>query len=50
MIIAGSPDCALPHYRGTGPIKANAPVIIDIFPTSRTTHFHGDLTRTVVVG
>ena len=50
MIIAGSPECALPHYRGAGPIKANAPVIIDIFPTSRMTHFSGDLTRTVVVG
>ncbi len=50
MIVAGSPECALPHYRGTGPIKANAPVIIDIFPTSRTTHYTGDLTRTVVVG
>src|SRR6266568_1457545 len=50
MIIAGSPECALPHYRGTGPIKANAPVIIDIFPTSRQTHLNGDLTRTVVVG
>jgi Xaa-Pro aminopeptidase len=50
MIIAGSPECALPHYRGTGPIKANAPVIIDIFPTSRTTRYNGDLTRTVVVG
>ena len=50
MIIAGSPGCALPHYRGTGPINANAPIIIDIFPTNRTTHFNGDLTRTVVVG
>jgi len=50
MIIAGSPECALPHYRGTGPIKANAPLIIDIFPTSRTTHYSGDLTRTVIVG
>jgi Xaa-Pro aminopeptidase len=50
MIIAGSPGSAIPHYRGEGPIKANAPVIIDIFPTSRTTHFSGDLTRTVVVG
>src|SRR5438270_12570003 len=50
MIVAGSPDNALPHYRGDGAIKANAPVIIDIFPTSRTTHFNGDLTRTVVVG
>ena len=50
MIVAGSPGCALPHYRGEGPIRANAPVIIDIFPTNRTTHFNGDLTRTVVVG
>jgi Xaa-Pro aminopeptidase len=50
MIIAGSPGCAVPHYRGEGPIAANAPVIIDIFPSGRDSHFHGDLTRTVVVG
>jgi Xaa-Pro aminopeptidase len=50
MIVASAPNNALPHYRGEGPIHANAPVIIDIFPTSRETHFHGDLTRTVVVG
>jgi Xaa-Pro aminopeptidase len=50
MIIAGAPGCGMPHYRGAGPIQANAPVIIDIFPTSRTTHLSGDLTRTVVVG
>lgn len=50
MIIAGSPNSALPHFRGEGQLAAHAPVIIDIFPISRTTHFHGDLTRTVVVG
>jgi Xaa-Pro aminopeptidase len=50
MIIAGSPECAMPHFRGEGPIRAGAPIIIDIFPSSRTTHYHGDLTRTVVVG
>ncbi|HXI95789.1 MAG TPA: Xaa-Pro peptidase family protein [Candidatus Acidoferrum sp.] len=50
MIIAGSPECAMPHFRGEGPIRAGAPVIIDIFPGSRTNHYHGDLTRTVVVG
>ena len=50
MIIAGSPECALPHFRGEGQIKTGAPVIIDIFPTSRASHYHGDLTRTVVVG
>lgn len=50
MIIAGSPENAMPHFRGTGPIKANAPVIIDIFPSSRSTHYNGDITRTVVIG
>ena len=50
MIIAGAPESAMPHYRGEGQIRAGAPVIIDIFPTSRASHYHGDLTRTVVVG
>ena len=50
MIVAGSPDSALPHFRGAGPIRANAPVIIDLFPQGRTSRYHGDLTRTVVVG
>ena len=50
MIVAGSPECAMPHFRGEGPIRAGAPVIIDIFPSGRTSHYYGDLTRTVVVG
>jgi len=50
MIIAGSPENALPHFRGAGHIRANAPVIIDVFPLGRTSHYYGDLTRTVVVG
>jgi Xaa-Pro aminopeptidase len=50
MIVAGSPESALPHFRGAGPIRANAPVIIDIFPMGMSSHYHGDLTRTVVVG
>jgi Xaa-Pro aminopeptidase len=50
MIVAGSPECAMPHFRGEGPIRAGAPVIIDIFPSGRGSHYHGDLTRTVVVG
>ena len=50
MIVAGSPECALPHFRGAGPIRAGEPVIIDIFPRGRSSHYHGDLTRTVVVG
>lgn len=50
MIVAGAPECALPHFRGAGPIRAGGPVIIDIFPRGATSHYHGDLTRTVVVG
>jgi Xaa-Pro aminopeptidase len=50
MIVAGSPECAMPHFRGEGPIRAHAPVIIDIFPSSRASHYYGDLTRTLVVG
>jgi Xaa-Pro aminopeptidase len=50
MIIAGSPGSAMPHFRGEGQIRAGQPVIIDIFPTGRDSHYSGDLTRTVVVG
>jgi Xaa-Pro aminopeptidase len=50
MIIAGSPGSAMPHFRGEGQIRADEPVIIDIFPTGRQSHYSGDLTRTVVVG
>ena len=50
MIVAGSPECWMPHYRGEGAIRANAPVIIDIFPRGRVSRYHGDLTRTIVVG
>ncbi len=50
MIIAGSPENAMPHFRGSGQIRAGVPVIIDVFPMGRESHLHGDLTRTVVVG
>lgn len=50
MIVAGSPECWMPHYRGEGPIRANAPVIVDIFPRGRVSRYHGDLTRTLLVG
>ncbi|HVH63144.1 MAG TPA: M24 family metallopeptidase, partial [Candidatus Dormibacteraeota bacterium] len=50
MIIAGAPRSAIPHDKGEGQIAANAPIVIDIFPTSRASHYNGDLTRTIVVG
>jgi Xaa-Pro aminopeptidase len=49
-IIAGSPECAMPHFRGAGPIRGGRPVIIDIFPRHLASGYHGDLTRTVVPG
>lgn len=50
MIIAGSPENAMPHFGGEGQLRANAPVIIDIFPGGRASHYYGDLTRTLVAG
>jgi Xaa-Pro aminopeptidase len=39
-----------PHDEGHGPIRANTPVVMDIFPRSEKTGYFGDLTRTVVRG
>ena len=39
-----------PHEEGHGPIRANSPVVMDIFPRSERTGYFGDLTRTVVRG
>jgi len=39
-----------PHEEGHGPIRANVPVVMDIFPRSEKTGYFGDLTRTVVRG
>lgn len=39
-----------PHEAGHGPIRAHAPVVMDIFPRSEQTGYFGDLTRTVVRG
>jgi Xaa-Pro aminopeptidase len=39
-----------PHEEGHGPIRANTPIVMDIFPRSEKTGYFGDLTRTVVRG
>ena len=49
-IVAAGPvgsDC---HDRGHGPIRTGQPVIIDLFPHIKATHYHGDCTRCVVHG
>lgn len=49
-IVAGGPEGADCHNSGHGPLRTGQPVIIDIFPRNRQTHYHGDCTRTVVHG
>jgi len=49
-IVAGGRQGCDPHERGFGPLRANEPIIIDIFPRSAQTGYFGDITRTVVRG
>jgi len=49
-IVAGGKQACDPHERGHGPLRANEPIIIDIFPRSQKTGYFGDITRTVVRG
>lgn len=49
-IVASGPDGAIPHERGSGPISVDEPVIIDIFPRSKATNYHADMTRTFLRG
>ena len=49
-IVAGGEQAADPHDRGSGPLRANEPIIIDIFPRSKSTKYNGDMTRTFCVG
>ena len=49
-IVAGGRQGCDPHERGHGPLRANEPVILDIFPRSQKTGYFGDITRTVVRG
>jgi Xaa-Pro aminopeptidase len=49
-IVACGADAADPHDRGSGPLVAGEAVIVDIFPRSKTTKYHADMTRTFVKG
>jgi len=49
-IVAGGNQGCDPHEAGFGPLRANEPIIIDIFPRSQATGYFGDITRTVVKG
>ena len=49
-IVAGGQQGCDPHESGYGPLRANEPIILDIFPRSQKTGYFGDITRTVVKG
>jgi Xaa-Pro aminopeptidase len=49
-IVASGDQCVDPHNQGSGPIRANTSIIMDIFPRSQKTGYFGDITRTVVRG
>jgi Xaa-Pro aminopeptidase len=49
-IVAGGDQACDPHHLGSGPLKADSLIILDIFPSDARSGYYGDLTRTVVRG
>ena len=49
-IVAPADQGADPHERGHGPIPANEPIVVDVFPRDKETKYHADMTRTWLVG
>ena len=49
-IVSCGKDSADPHHSGKGPLFANQPIVIDIFPKSFENQYFADMTRTVVKG
>jgi Xaa-Pro aminopeptidase len=49
-IVACGADAADPHDRGSGPLRADESIIVDIFPRSKETGYYADMTRTFVKG
>ena len=49
-IVAGGKQGCDPHDKGSGPLRAHQPIIIDVFPRSESSGYFGDITRTVVRG
>ncbi len=49
-IVSCGIDCVDPHNQGSGPLYADESIIMDIFPQDSLSHYHADITRTVVRG
>lgn len=49
-IVSSGEQTHIPHLSGSGPLKANAPIIMDVYPRSKETKYWADITRTAVRG
>jgi Xaa-Pro aminopeptidase len=49
-IVSCGEDTAIPHMTGTGPLRADEPIIIDLFPVHEKSGYYADMTRTLVKG
>lgn len=49
-IIACGIQAVDPHNEGSGSLRANEPIVMDVFPQHATTRYFADITRTVVKG
>ncbi|NKB25847.1 MAG: M24 family metallopeptidase [Kiritimatiellae bacterium] len=49
-LVACGRQGADPHERGSGPLQAGKPIVIDIFPQHKEHGYWGDITRTVIKG
>ena len=49
-IIAPGVQAVDPHNEGSGPLRANEPIVMDVFPQHARSRYFADITRTVVRG
>jgi Xaa-Pro aminopeptidase len=49
-IVSCGPQAALPHELGSGPLRTNQTIILDVFPRSMETLYCADITRSLVHG
>ena len=49
-IIAPGVQAVDPHNEGSGPLRANEPIVMDVFPQHARHRYFADITRTVVKG
>ena len=49
-IVSCGSESGIPHARGSGPLREDEPIVIDIFPRDEYTGYYSDMSRTVCKG